>query len=175
MSAVDEHAEAHRLKDELGYGARLVAKELGISRYAAGRLLKRSLPAPVAEAAGVAEAVADEDRPVAEPVAEVADRPLTVVGHMADPAAEAADEVADGALVGPLLVVDLGRFPGLDEDLAVLQRTGATAEEAINFAVAALAQTYRNAVAAGRLRDGQTFDVVEMVLRAGRRPERRTA
>lgn len=186
MSAVDEHAEAHRLKTELGYGARRIAGRLGISRYAAEQFLDRPLPGPAADASG--EPVADEvaapvgqERPLAEvaepvavqvadearPVAGVADRPLTAVGHAAG--------AADGALVGPLLVIDLGRFPGLAEDLAVLQGTGATAEEAVNYAAAALAQAYRNALAAGRLRPGQVFDVVEMRLRAGPRPERRTA
>lgn len=44
MSAVDEHAEAHRLNTELGYGARRIAAELGITRYAAEQLLKDPPP-----------------------------------------------------------------------------------------------------------------------------------
>lgn len=45
MSAVDEHAEAHRLKAERGWGARRIGAELGITRYAAEQLLAR----PIAE------------------------------------------------------------------------------------------------------------------------------
>ncbi|MGW5123014.1 hypothetical protein ACWEQ7_02935 [Streptomyces sp. NPDC004069] len=44
MSAVDQHAEAHRLKNELGYGARRIGRELGITRYAAEQLLDQPLP-----------------------------------------------------------------------------------------------------------------------------------
>lgn len=74
MSAVDRHAEAHRLRDEDGYGARRIATELGISRHAATLLLARPLPQPVADVvAEVAEPVAAEEPPVAEPVAEVAE------------------------------------------------------------------------------------------------------
>ncbi|WP_329545541.1 hypothetical protein OG548_14280 [Streptomyces sp. NBC_01356] len=148
MSAVDHHAEAHRLKGELGYGARRIATELGITRYAAVRLLERPVAEPVAEVVG-------QERPVAEP--------------LVDQAAEVADEVADGALVGPLLVIDLGRFPGLAEDLALLQGARATAEGVVNFAVDRLATTYRTALARGLLVDGQAFDVVEMRLKPGTR------
>ncbi|MDX3161914.1 hypothetical protein PV369_41815, partial [Streptomyces scabiei] len=73
MSAVDQHAEAHRLKAEHGYGARRIGQELGISRHAATQLLARPLPQPVAATAPVSAAgVAEERPPVAEPVAGVA-------------------------------------------------------------------------------------------------------
>ncbi|MEW2636441.1 hypothetical protein AB0903_33595 [Streptomyces sp. NPDC048389] len=152
MSAVDEQAEAHRLKSELGYGARRIGKELGISRYAAERLLARPLPQPVAEPVG--QVVAE----VAEPVAEVADRPAEV----AEPVAEVADR--PGRLV-------LELYPGLADDLATLQRTGCTAEAAVDYAVAVLAGAYRNAVQLGVLSDGDVLDVLAVTFR----PPARTA
>lgn len=151
MSVVGQHAEAHRLKAEHGWGARRIAAELQITRYAAEQLLAR----PLAE-------VADHMRPMAEPVGQS-------VSHAAEPLAEVADPVADGALVGPLLVIDLGRFPGLAEDPALLQHARATAEEVVNFAVDKLACSYRNALARGLLVDGEAFDVVDMRLKPGAR------
>jgi hypothetical protein len=148
VSGVDEHAEAHRLKTELGYGARRIGKELGISRYAAEQLLAQP----------VAEPVAVEVRPVAEPVGQVAD-------EVAEPAAAAAVGVADQAPARRVLVIDLDRFPGLAEDLELLQRTGAATEDVVNFAVDKLAGVYRQARARGLLRDGQAFDVKHMWLR----------
>ncbi|SBT89407.1 hypothetical protein GA0115233_100954 [Streptomyces sp. DI166] len=50
MNAADLHAEAHRLKAELGYGARRIAKELGITRYAAEQMLKQPFPAKARDA-----------------------------------------------------------------------------------------------------------------------------
>lgn len=88
MSAVDQHAEAHRLKAQSGYGARRIAERLGISRYAAKRLLDEPLPVPVAE---VAEPVAEEARPLAE-VADAAGEP---VAELADEERPVADEVAE--------------------------------------------------------------------------------
>ncbi|GEC02983.1 hypothetical protein SSP24_06380 [Streptomyces spinoverrucosus] len=154
MRAVDPHAEAHRLRAELGYGARRIARELGITRYAAEQLLDRPLPQPVAEAA---DEVADIVRPAAEPPRPVADR---VAGHLAA-------LVGDGPAGGRRLVIDLDQFPGLAEDLALLEHTRATAEEIVNFAVDRLAGVYRRARASGLLRDGQSFDVVDMRLRPG--------
>jgi len=137
VSAVDQHTEAHRLMSR-GYGARRIARELGITRYAAEQLMKQPLPQPVAEPA--ADSVADDGRPVAE-----------LVSHLPDG--------------GRRLVIDLDRFPGLAEDLALLQRTRASAEQVVDFAIDRLASVYRNALASGRLRDGQAFDVVDMRLR----------
>lgn len=61
MSDVDQHAEAHRLKEELNYGARRIAQELGITRHAATQLLKRPLVtggADVGQRANVVGAIA---------------------------------------------------------------------------------------------------------------------
>lgn len=130
MSGVDQHAEAHRLKDELGYGARRIGKELGISRYAAEQLLAR---------------------PVAEPVGQVAD----------EVAVQVAEHLADGGR----LVIALDQFPGLAEDLAVLRRTGCTAQAAVDYAVAILAEAYRNALRDGLLAEDEPLDVTGMEIR----------
>lgn len=163
MSGVDQHAEAHRLRAELGYGARRIGKELGISRHAATQLLARPLRRPLAEVTGaVAEPVAD--------VAEVTGQPRRPV---AAPAAPVAARVAShlDALIGQAparprrLVIDLEQFPGLAEDLALLQETGAAAAEVVNFAIDRLAGVYRTARARGVLADGQAFDVTDMHLK----------
>jgi hypothetical protein len=121
----EQHAEAHRLRDEDGYGARRIAKELGITRHAATQLLARPLPQPVAvpvaagepsvaepeavpgaEPAGVAEPVAGvaaEQRPVAEPVAELAG----LVAEVADQR----PPVAEGVVVPVGHVAGAVRFP----------------------------------------------------------------
>lgn len=163
MSGVDQHAEAHRLKDELGYGARRIAQELGITRHAATQLMNRPLPQPVADAG----------RPVAEPVADVAEVAGQPLRPVAAPAVPVAVRVAShlDALVGHAparprrLVVDLDDFPGLADDLALLQETGASAAEVVNFAVDRLASVYRTARDRGRLRPGQAFDVTDMRLK----------
>jgi hypothetical protein len=79
----EQHAEAHRLRAEDGYGARRIAAELGITRHAATQLLARPLPQPVAEP------VAEVAELVAEPVAEVADKrpPVAEVHAPAEPLA----------------------------------------------------------------------------------------
>ena len=79
MSAVDQHAEAHRLKTEHNYGARRIGQELGISRHAATRLLARPLPQPVAATPAV-------------PVAEMADQRPPVAESPAEPVRQAAQE-----------------------------------------------------------------------------------
>lgn len=160
MSGVDQHAEAHRLKNELNYGARRIAAELGITRHAATQLLSRPLPQPVAE---VAEVTARPLRPVAEPVVPVAAR---VASHL--------DALVGQAPARPRrLVVDLDQFPGLADDLGLLAETGAAAAEVVNFAVARLADVYRTARQQGRLQAGQAFDVTSMWLQP--RPLRRSA
>jgi hypothetical protein len=162
----ERHAEAHRLKNELSYGARRIAKELGITRHAATQLLARPLPQPVAE---VAPAVAEPVAAVAEVAAPVDGQPQAV----AEPTRPVADKVAghlaalvgDGPASGRRLVIDLDRFPGLAEDLALLQETGADADEVVNFAVDKLASVYRTARAHGCLRPRQPFQVLSMQLK----------
>ncbi|MFJ5059051.1 hypothetical protein ACIP96_06480 [Streptomyces nigra] len=164
MRDVDQHAEAHRLKAEHNYGARRIAAELGITRHAATQLLARPLAdqpaavaAPVAEAAGVAER---PSRPVAVPALPVAVR---VASHL--------DAIVGQAPATPRrLVIDLEKYPGLAEDLALLEKTGAAAADVVDFAVDRLAAAYRTARSQGLLRDGQAFDVTRLWLRpAGRR------
>jgi hypothetical protein len=161
VSGLDLHAEAHRLKAELGYGARRIAKELGITRHAATQLRARPRPPPGAAAAPAAAApvagVAGAARQVAEPAGPVADR---VAGHLAA-------LVGDSPAGGRRLVIDLDRFPGLAEDLALLQETGASAADVVNFAVEKLASVYRNARARGCLGRGQRFAVLSMRIRPG--------
>jgi hypothetical protein len=155
VSGVDQHAEAHRLRAELGWGARRIAAELHITRHAATQLLARPLPQPVAE---VAE---QPRRPVAEPVAPVAAR---VASHL--------DALVGQAPARPRrLVVELDDFPGLAEDLALLEETGAPAVDVVNFAVDRLATAYRTARARGLLRRGQAFDVTDMRLKPAAVPQ----
>lgn len=170
MSGVDQHAEAHRLKDELGYGARRIAEELGITRHAATQLLNRPLAKPVRRP--LAQPVAEVTRTVAEPVAEVAEVAERSLQPVAVPAQPVAARVAShlDALVGQApatprrLVIDLEQFPGLADDLALLEETGAAAAEVVNFAVDRLASAYRIARERGLLRDGQAFNVTSMDL-----------
>ncbi|MFE6282461.1 hypothetical protein [Streptomyces sp. NPDC057877] len=161
MSAANQHAEAHRLKAEHpGWGARRIAEQLGITRHAASQLLARPLPQPVADVRPpVAEAVAE----VAAPVRPVADR---VTGHLDALTGHRPDS-------GRRLVLDLDQFPGLAEDLAELQQTGASPAEVVNFAIDRLATAYRTARDRGLLREGQSFDVVRMWLKPA--AARRTA
>ncbi|MEU3256146.1 hypothetical protein [Streptomyces sp. NPDC006997] len=151
MSDVDQHAEAHRLKVQHGWGARRIAERLGITRYRAKQLLARP----------VAERVVEVAERVAEVVEPVADRPAALVSHR--PAG------------GRRLVLDLDQHPGLAEDLAELQRTsGATSPaEVIDWAVDRLATAARTARARGLLREREPFDVVRMWLKPTVR--RRTA
>ncbi|CBG73474.1 hypothetical protein SCAB_64711 [Streptomyces scabiei 87.22] len=139
MSAVDQHAEAHRLRDEDGYGARRIAAELGITRHAATRLLAQPLPQPVADQVAevaaerlpVADQVAEvaaQERPVAEPVAELAvpERPVAArVAEVADqrpPVAVGAvvpsGQVAEATGVARLFRLPGSRSPWLQVDLS---------------------------------------------------------
>lgn len=150
MSIADQHTEAHRLKAEHSWGARRIAKHLGITRHAATQLLNRPLRQPVAEPA------VQPPRPVAELAVPVAAR---VASHL--------DALVGQAPAKPRrLVIDLDQFPGLAEDLELLQQTGAAAAEVVNFAVDQLASVYRRARATGLLAEGQAFEVVDMRLRA---------
>lgn len=147
MSGIDQHAEAHRLKNELGYGARRIAEQLGITRHAATLLLGQPLPQPVAEvAAGGSQPVAvvaatdgQERRPVAE---------LGLPQRL--------PQSLDG--------IDVSRSRALRRDLALLAQTGRTAEALVHQAVVAMAHHYRQALADGRLQPGQPFHVRAMTL-----------
>lgn len=155
MSAVDRHAEAHRLKSELGYGARRIGRELGISRYAAERLLARPLPAP---AAARAAEPADAGRPVAEPVG----RAVTGVAEAAVQGQTVAEPVPDDLNVrptGPWLRLNLSRRPRLWRDLMTLLRMGQTAPVVVDVAVQAFAHAYHQALIRGELHPGQPYEV----------------
>lgn len=183
MSVVDQHAEVHRLKAEHGYGARRIAAGLGITRYAAERLLARPLPQPVAEK--VAE-VADHRPPVAEPVAEPVrqerpvadhdarpvgqDRPVAglvagvaepVVAGVAEPVGHVAGVVRfprPGAR-GGWLKVDLSRRPWLLRDLVRLARVGLRIPYVVDLAVRSFAAAYWEAVTGGHLAPGQPYEI----------------
>ncbi|MGC5034134.1 hypothetical protein ACPXCS_06105 [Streptomyces sp. DT190] len=93
MSTVDPHAEAHRLKNELGYGARRIADELGITRHAATQLLAQPL---ADQPAGVAGQVAGAAGQVAGAAGKDGQPPAELVAGVAAPSARVADEVAAG-------------------------------------------------------------------------------
>ncbi|MDX2566057.1 hypothetical protein PV413_23830 [Streptomyces scabiei] len=169
MSAVDQHAEAHRLKAEHGYGARRIGQELGISRHAATQLLARPLPQPVAATAPVSAAgVAEERPPVAEPVAGVAATRRPVAEPVAEGVVVAAAPV--GHMTGavqfprpdarsPWLRVDLSRRRGLLRDLVALTRVGLRIPYVVEDVLRAFAAAYHQALSAGRLQRGQGYEV----------------
>ncbi|MBD0837394.1 hypothetical protein [Streptomyces sp. TRM68416] len=144
MSAVDPHVEAHRLKRELGWGARRIAAELGVSRYAAEQLLKRPLAEPVAE-------VAAGERPLAEPPGDPAAAALPPAGVVADG--------LDTRPPGPWLRLNLSQRPRLWRALATLLQLGMRAPVAVDVAVRAFARAYHQAVIRGELVPGQPYEV----------------
>ena len=165
MSGVDQHAEAHRLKNDLGYGARRIAQELGVSRHAATQLLARPLPQPVA--AREPEA-AEERPPVAEPVAAVADRGRPVAERPVEGVVVKAEPVGHvtGAVRFPLpgarspwLRIDLSRRGGLLRDLVALARVGLQIPYVVEDVLRAFAAAYHQALTDGQLRRGQGYDV----------------
>lgn len=154
MSGVDQHAEAHRLKNELGYGARRIAAELGITRHAATLLLGQPLAHQVAESA--------------EPVAEVAaggGRPVAVVaasdGQERRPVAEMR---LPQRVAQPLAGMDVSQWRALRRDLAVLAQCGSSAESLVHQAVVAMAYAYRQALARGDIKPQVPFLVSEVRL-----------
>jgi hypothetical protein len=183
VSAVDQHAEAHRLKAEHGYGARRIGQELGISRHAATQLLARPLPQPVAATAPVpaarvadgrptvAEPVCQEQpasRPVAEPVAGVVGQRLPVADPRAEGVVVPAGPVGQAAgavrfpLAGarsPWLRVDLSGRRGLLADLMTLVRFGLRIPYVVEDVLSGFAAAYHQAVTTGQLAPGQAYDV----------------
>lgn len=177
MNAVDQHAEAHRLKAEHGYGARRIAEQFGITRHAATLLLSHPPTAaavvaePVAEVAEPVAAAPEDDsqerQPLAEPVAEVAAsqaQPLPVVaatdGHERRPAAVLRLPrriPVDSRLT---LDMDLSTQPVLRRALADLAVTGLTAEELVGQGLVVLALAYRQGVAAQRISPQGRFTVL---------------
>ena len=148
MSAVDEHAEAHRLRTQHGYGARRIAKALGISRYAAEQLLARPL-------SGAADAPGE---PMAGEVAEVAEAPVQPVAEPVGQVARVAEPVADEP-AAPQLRVDLRRRPQLLRVLMALLKVGILAPVAVDVAVRAFADAYYRALTRGELRPGQPYEI----------------
>ncbi|TQE35453.1 hypothetical protein [Streptomyces ipomoeae] len=176
MSAVDQRAEAHRLKTELNYGTRRIAKELGISRWAATQLLAQPLPQPVAdEVAGVA----GQSRPVAEPLAGP-DGQMAGVARPPEPSAPAPTApvrrvVGVAGLTvrppaaarpddpGPWLRVSLARRPGLLRTLMRLVRLGLQIPEVVDLAVSAFAAGYHHALTHGQVTPGQMYEVQTVI------------
>ncbi|MEV8245009.1 hypothetical protein AB0R01_14705 [Streptomyces rochei] len=146
MSAVDQAAEARRLA-AADVSQREIARRLGVSRYKVGQLLAEPVDQP---SATVADRAALADRPVDQPVSQAPDQRSTR---------------------GRCLVIDLDRYPGLAEDLALLQGTRAAPVDVVNFAVDRLASAYRGALARGRLVVGQPFDVTAMSIRPAGGPQ----
>ncbi|MFI2437434.1 hypothetical protein [Streptomyces sp. NPDC018693] len=159
MSAVDQHAEAHRLRAEHGWGARRIGKELGITRYRAEQLLDKPLPEPGPTA----------EQPVAEPAEEVADRPSAAAEPVADEVAEVAEPVAVARLPRRVsaqrIEIDLRQNRALSRDLAELAELGLPAEALITQAVLVLKRAYRKGVERGDIRPGQRFVVPDMTVR----------
>ncbi|OSZ56276.1 hypothetical protein OQI_33820 [Streptomyces pharetrae CZA14] len=152
MSALDQHAEAHRLRTELGYGARRVAEQLGITRHAATQLLARPL--------------ADRPAEVADPVAAGGRQPAAAVaatdGQDRRPVAELR---LPRRVAQPLAGIDVSQWPALRRDLAVLAQCGRPPEALVHQAVTALAHGYRRALDSGHLEPGQPFLISDMTLR----------
>lgn len=162
MSAVDPRAEAHRLKSEFGYGARRIATELGISRYAAEQLLNRPPLQPLAAAVRPVAEVADHGRPVAEqPVAGVADAGRQVAEVAGQPVQP---RPLPRRMAGPLDGIDVSRSAALRRDLAVLTQSGLSQEALVHQAIVALAFTYRQYRDRGDIADGQAFLISTMTL-----------
>lgn len=140
MTPVDQAAEARRLA-AADVSQREIARRLGVSRYKVGQLLADQSgqpPAPVVDQSGHADRSVDQSTGQA-----VDQRPAS----------------------GRCLVIELDRYPGLAEDLALLQGTRAAPVDVVNFAVDRLASAYRGALARGRLSVGQAFDVTAMSIR----------
>lgn len=156
----EQHAEAHRLKAQRGWGARRIASELGITRYAAAQLLDRPPADAVAEVAdAVAEPVADRPLPVAEPVGRVAgpEQPAVLPQRLAQDDVRAAVE-------------SLCQWPGLARSLGLLALTGRRPAVLAYQAISAVEYAYRTALARGDLAPGQPFQVADMTLRPAPAP-----
>jgi hypothetical protein len=147
----ERHATVRRLAQEEGLSARAIAKRMGISRYQVGRILADQTGQAADESGRVADQGPAGGR-VAGPVADVvAGDPAALVGQ--------SGQVADG---GGLFVPFR---EGLGTDLTDLMRTGCTAVDAVDYAVAVLADAYRNALQLGLLADGDALDVAAVTFR----------
>ncbi|QFR00744.1 hypothetical protein F9278_36325 [Streptomyces phaeolivaceus] len=179
MSAVDQRAEAHRLKTECGYGERRIAGELGISRHAVRRLLGRPLPKPVVDVVGQERPVVDH---VEEPVGLV-DRQARPVDQERPPSGpvvgrrpSVVEPVVEGVVVpvghavgavrfplpgarSPWLRVDLSGRRGLLRDLMSLVRLGLQIPYVVEDVLSAFAAAYHQAVTTGQLAPGQGYDL----------------
>ncbi|MEU9654429.1 hypothetical protein AB0E00_36810 [Streptomyces sp. NPDC048110] len=152
MSDVDQHVEAHRLKRDLGYGARRIGQELGITRHAATLLLSQPLAAPVAE-------------PVAEVAAGGSQTAAAVAASDGERRPEARQRLPRRLTDQPLAGLDEEQERAVRRDLAVLAQSGCTPDVLLTQAVAALAYGYRLALDRGQLERGQPFMVTAMRLR----------
>ncbi|MCH5677856.1 helix-turn-helix domain-containing protein [Streptomyces gilvus] len=165
MTRADRLTLVRQLADD-GLSQRAIAKRLKVSKDTVRRDLERLATATAPDGAPPAETDSTAAPQVSDDDSEMA-APDDAPQGAPDGAPLAADPapVAQVARDGGRLVVDLDDFPGLAEDLALLQRAGATAAEVVNFAVDRLATAYRAARDRGLLHDGQAFDVTGMHLK----------
>ncbi|MDX2667422.1 hypothetical protein [Streptomyces stelliscabiei] len=172
MNAVDQHAEAHRLKTECQYSERRIAAELGVSRHVVRQLLARPLPQPVVDQQPLpvepVAAVVDQRPPLVEPLAAAADQVRPVVEPSAEGLVVATALVghATGAVRFPRpgvrsqwLRIDLSRRRGLLRDLMALARVGLQIPHVVDLAIRSFAAAYWEAVTNGHLQPGQGYEI----------------
>jgi hypothetical protein len=158
-----------QMADRLGISRDTVTRDLeAIGQEAAENRPPADQPDAVAEAPS-AEGPA-EDAPVADSAPQASEDGRTVRPPVAE--APALPVAQDRPLAGlprrvaqPLAGVDLGQWPAVRRDLAVLAQTGRSAEALAHQAITALAHHYAQALARGQLRPGQPFLVSGMTLR----------
>lgn len=185
MTRTDRRTLVRQLRDE-GLSQRAIAKRLKVSKDTVRRDLEAPDPRRTEEdappdapddssAPQVSGGDTPQDAPVDAPPPGLARRvaqPLDDADVSQGPAVRqdlgvpAQTGGPDEDAPGRRLVIDLARHPGLAEDLALLETTGATTAEVIDYAVDRLAATVRNARARGLLAEGQRFEVINMRLRA---------
>lgn len=157
LRAAEPELSLRQMADRLGISRDTVRRDLEeIDREAAGsappatpadapvRPVDDSAPQASEGASPASATPAAEDAPPAEPGS------ATAPGRSAEPAP--AD--LPRRTVAEELVLDLGQWPGLRRDLAVLAVTGMSAQEAIATAVRVLAVGYRQGIASGAIGQG---------------------
>lgn len=169
MTRTDRLTLVRQLKKG-GLSQRAIAKRLGVSKDTIRRDFERIAAevepddAPPAEpddqgapqvSEGDAEGGAPVDAPQGAPVAPLPRR----MAQTAQPV---------GAPGGPLALpegFDLRQWRAVRRDLATLAQSGLSAEKLAHDAITAVAHSYRQALAAGDIRPGESFTVSHVTLR----------